>query len=108
MWGSKGYAKEIPPVAIATPPPVVVAPHQVEPAVDGERERETEREREREEDLGEREETTSSHPLTAVSVQYHSRKISPNCYYRYMYCTCRYLKLHATTCVCTCTIQVYT
>ena len=68
MWGSKGYAKEVPPVAMAIPPTVIASPQHVEPvAVDAEREREREREEEIS-DMGGREEDTSSHSLTAVSV----------------------------------------
>ena len=105
MWGSKGYAKEVPPVAIAIPPTVIASPQHVEPvAVDAEREREKEREREGEEersDMGGREEDTSSHSLTAVSVQYHLLKISQNCYYRYMYMQLPLkLLLHVWLCTC--------
>ena len=63
MWGSKGYAREVPPVAIAMPSTVIATPQQVEPAVvDSERERERGGEEEEREN-------TSSRPLTAVSLQ---------------------------------------
>ena len=48
VWGSKGYAREVPPIAIATPSTVIATPQQVEPVVgdsEGERERGGEEER---------------------------------------------------------------
>ena len=70
MWGSKGYAREVPPVAIATPSTVIATPQQVEPVVgDSEGERERERGGEEERSDMEARENTSSRSLTAVSLQ---------------------------------------
>ena len=70
MWGNKGYTREVPPVAIATPSTVIATPQQVESVVgDSERERERERGGEDKRSDMEARENTSSRPLTAVSVQ---------------------------------------
>ena len=80
MGGSKGYAREVPPVAIATPSTVIVTPQQVEPVVgDSERERERERGGEEERSDMEARENTSSRPLTAVSVQSLVNRCSYGC-----------------------------
>ena len=66
MWGSKGYAKEVPFVTMATPSLTVSTPQQQSEPVDGESEREREGEREESEGREEREMVSPVRPLTSV------------------------------------------